>query len=83
MIEAFYVGIDIAKGVHHIFCDSMDIIFTGTVIINYFLEEHTNAQRYVSKKVLPKQYTLIMMLKMKIVLLLPANTDFKMMYLNN
>ena len=38
------VWLDTTKSVHHLFSKSMDMIFTSTARINYFLEEHTNAQ---------------------------------------
>ena len=54
LIKAFHVGIDITKGVHNLFSKSVEMIFTSTVRIIYFLEEHTNARWHVSKKVLQK-----------------------------
>ena len=62
---------------HHLFSKSVDMVFTGTVRINCFLEEHTNARWHVSKKVLQKNLLQFWHWKMKIVLLLPAATYFK------
>ena len=48
--RSLYVGLDIAKGVHHLFSKSVDMMFTSTFRVNFFWKNtQTHDDKYIRR----------------------------------